>query len=52
VTSQEYADILLAHWRLLWPLGPEERAKRFSELKLDYEFEEALSLVKHEMEAA
>jgi predicted component of type VI protein secretion system len=49
MTSQEYADLLLAHWRLLWPLGPQERAKRFAELRLDYEFEEQLSLVSIEM---
>lgn len=49
MTSQQFADELLAHWRLLWPLPAAERIKRIDELRLDMEFEEQLSLVSVEM---
>ena len=52
MNSQQLGDVLLTHWQLLWPLPAVERIKRIDEIRADLEFEEALSLVKHEMEAA
>jgi hypothetical protein len=52
MNSQQFGDVLLAHWQLLWPLPAAERIKRIDEIRADMEFEEALSLVTHEMEAA
>ena len=52
MTRQQIADILLAHWQLLWPLGVEERKRRFAEIVADYDYEEQLQLVTAEMEAA
>lgn len=52
MTSQQFGDELLHHWQLLWPLPAAERIKRIDEIRQDIEFEEALSLVKHEMEVA
>lgn len=49
MTSQEFADCLLAHWRLLWPLPAAERIKRIDEIRLDLEFEEQLQVVSIEM---
>jgi hypothetical protein len=40
MTSQEFADVLLSHWRLLWPLPAAERIKRIDEIRADMEFEE------------
>jgi predicted component of type VI protein secretion system len=39
VTSQQQADLLLAHWQLLWPLPAKERIAMIEEIKRDYEFE-------------
>lgn len=52
MTSQQFADELLHHWRLLWPLPAAERIKRIDEIRADMEFEEQLSAVSVEMEAA
>jgi hypothetical protein len=52
MTSQQFADQLLAQWQLLWPLPAAERIKRIDEIRADLEFEEALSLVTKEMESA
>jgi hypothetical protein len=49
MTSQQFADVLLAHWQLLWPLAPAERIKRIDEIRADYEFEEQLRCVNEEM---
>lgn len=49
MSSQQLADILLAHWQLLWPLPPAERIKRIDEIRADYEFEEQLKCVEREM---
>jgi hypothetical protein len=49
MTSQQFADELLAHWRNLWPLPASERIKRIDEIRADLEFEEQLSLVSIEM---
>jgi len=49
MTNQQFADQLLAHWQLLWPLPAAERIKIIDELRLDYEFEEQLSAVSVEM---
>lgn len=51
MTSQQFADELLRHWQLLWPLGREERIARFNEIAADYEFEENLQCVEREMAA-
>jgi hypothetical protein len=50
MSSQQLADILLAQWQLLWPLPPAERIKRIDEVRQDYEFQEQLNAVQHEME--
>jgi len=49
MSSQEFADVLLYHWQLLWPLPAAERIKRIDELRLDYEFEHQLEAVSIEM---
>lgn len=49
MNSQQLGDLLLAHWQLLWPLPAAERIKLIDELRLDYEFENQLSLVSIEM---
>jgi hypothetical protein len=49
MTSQEFADVLLSHWRNLWPLPAAERIKRIDEIRLDMEFEEQLAAVSVEM---
>jgi hypothetical protein len=49
MTRQQHADLLLAQWQLLWPLPAAERIRRIEEIRLDYEFEEQLSLVSIEM---
>ncbi len=51
MTNQQRADILLAHWQLLWPLGAEERKRRFAEIIADHDYEEQLRLVAEEMAA-
>ena len=52
LTSQQRADLLLAHWRLLWPLPAAERIKKIEEIEQDYLFEEQLHIVSKEMEEA
>lgn len=52
MTRQQFADELLRHWQLLWPLPAAERRERFEEIAKDYEFEEQLSAVSKEMESA
>jgi len=52
MTSQEFADVLLSHWRNLWPLPAAERIKRIDEIRADLEFEEQLAEVREIMEAA
>ena len=52
MSSQQLADILLAQWQLLWPLPPAERIKKIDQIRQDYEFEEQLKAVTHEMEFA
>jgi len=49
MTSQQFADVLLAQWQLLWPLSPAERIKRIDEVRQDYEFENVLQRVEMEM---
>jgi hypothetical protein len=49
MTSQQLADELLMHWRLLWPLGPKERMERINQIADDLLFEQQLSLVSIEM---
>lgn len=51
MTRQQFADVLLAHWQLLWPLSPAERIKRIAEIEADMNFEEQLSAVAKEMAA-
>lgn len=48
-SSQQLADVLLAHWQLLWPLPAAERMQRIKEIEKDYEFEAALRSVEMEM---
>ena len=50
MTSQQLADLLLAQWRLLWPLSPAERMERIEEIAKDYEYEEVMAAVKEEIE--
>ena len=50
MTNQQFADVLLHHWQLLWPLPPAERIKRIDQIRQDYEFEEQIALVGREME--
>lgn len=49
MTSQQFADVLLAHWQLLWPLPPKERDQKIAEIEADMIFEEQLSRVSEEM---
>lgn len=49
MTTQEFANVLLAHWQNLWPLPAAERIKIIDELRLDYEFEDQLAAVSIEM---
>lgn len=52
MTSQQLADELLTHWRLLWPLPPAERMERIDQIAKDLDFENQLKAVAVEMEAA
>jgi hypothetical protein len=52
MTPQQLADVLLAHWQLLWPLAPAERIKRIDEIRADYEYEQQLYFVQQEMAEA
>lgn len=52
MSSQEFADTLLHHWQLLWPLPARERAKLIDEIAADLIFEEQLRAVSSIMEAA
>jgi hypothetical protein len=49
MTNQEFADALLAHWRLLWPLSPAERMERINQIADDLLFEEQIKAVSIEM---
>lgn len=49
MTRQQFADVLLAHWQLLWPLNPQERIKRIEEIEADMILEEQLRCVDEEM---
>lgn len=51
MSSQHLADILLAKWKLLWPLPPAERIKVIEETRLDMEFARVLDAVAAEMAA-
>lgn len=51
MTSQQFADELLRHWQLLWPLPAVERIRRIDEIRQDIEFEEQLKCVEQEMAA-
>lgn len=51
-TPEQMEPILLAHFRLLWPLTAEARRQVIDELRQDYIFEAQLELVSKEMEAA
>lgn len=51
MTSQQLADELLAHWRLLWPLAPAERIKRIAEIEADLLYREQQDAVQREMAA-
>jgi hypothetical protein len=46
MTSQQFADELLMHWRLLWPLNPTERGKRIDEIAKVLAFEEQINAVR------
>lgn len=50
LSSQQIADLLLAQWQLLWPLPAAERIERIEQIALDYDFENQLRAVSHEME--
>lgn len=52
MTSQQFADELLVHWRLLWPLKAAERAERIDEIAKDIVYREQLEEVRYAMEAA
>lgn len=52
MSQQQLSDILLAHWRLLWPLNPQERRERIEQVRLDIEFEEQMNAVAFEMAVA
>jgi hypothetical protein len=52
LSLQQRADIYLHHWWNLWPLPAQERIQRMQQIVDDYEFEEQLALVAHEMELA
>lgn len=49
MTRQQFADVLLAHWQLLWPLAPSERNERIAEIEADMIYEEQLRGVTEEM---
>jgi hypothetical protein len=49
MTSQQLADELLTHWRLLWPLSPAERMERINQIADDLLLEEQLKAVSIEM---
>jgi predicted component of type VI protein secretion system len=49
MTSQQFADVLLSHWRNLWPLPAAERIKRIDEIKADLIFQAELEAVSIEM---
>lgn len=51
MTRQQFADVLLAHWQLLWPLPPAERNERIAEIEADMIFEEQLRQVASVMES-
>jgi len=51
LSSQQLADILLAHWQLLWRLPPAERIKMIDEIRADYEYEETQQRVMEIMAA-
>lgn len=51
MSSQEFADILLHHWQLLWPLPAAERIERIQEIEADLVFEAQLRVVAEEMAA-
>ena len=50
LTAAQHADIIRAHWALLWPLPTIERMRVLDEIIADYEFEEQIALVGREME--
>jgi hypothetical protein len=50
--SQHLADLLAAHWHLMWPLDPAERIRRINEVRADLEYELELRLVFEHMAAA
>ncbi|HMI55181.1 MAG TPA: hypothetical protein VK494_03240 [Gemmatimonadaceae bacterium] len=52
MTSQQFADALLQHWQLLWPLPAAERIKRIDEIRADLILEEQLAQVRDIMETA
>lgn len=45
MTSQQFADELLMHWRLLWVLPAAERLKRIDEIGRDIEFENQMKAI-------
>jgi hypothetical protein len=49
MNSQQLADELLMHWRLLWPLSPAERMERINQIADDLLFEEQIKAVSIEM---
>ena len=49
MTRQQFADVLLSHWRNLWPLPPAERMERIAEIEADMIFAEELRAVDDEM---
>jgi hypothetical protein len=46
MTSDQLADELWRHWKLLWPLKPAERLKRILEIEADLIFREQLNAVR------
>lgn len=52
MNSDRLVELLLAQWRLLWPLSPSERLERIEETRLDMEFEIQMLAVAGEMECA
>lgn len=49
MTSQQIADELLTHWRLLWPLPAAERIRRIAETEADLILEQQLKAIAKEM---
>jgi hypothetical protein len=49
MNSQQFGDVLLAHWQLLWPLPAAERIKRIDEIRLDLTYQIQLEEVTREM---